>query len=360
MARHLIINGRFLGGRRTAVNAVAGDLTRALAEQDTGWQISLAVPKELEKHAEAYGFPLRVIGRGGGAAWDQLYFARLRRSGVLAGFFNTVPLAGLGHVTLLHDAHVFATPESYPAGVRQWRRLMSRRAGAAGNHLLTVSDHARRSLLGFGIGAADRIGVVPNGVHLSGVRDEAILDRFGLRSDPYFAAISSVLPHKNLRVLLDAFASPALSGRTLVLVGEAQRAEYALAGLPVPDGVRFVGRISDAERRALFRSATAVCVPSTQEGFGLPVLEAMAEGTPVVTSDHGALPEVAGAAGLIAGAHVSEDWVTACLRLSDPASSLRGELSRRASARAARFTWAASAEALMRLLDRWYPEGSRR
>ncbi len=352
MTRRLIINGRFLGGAETAVNGVARDLTRALIRAPGDWQIELAVPPTLANAAEAFGCPLRVTGRGDGPLWDQFHLPRLRRAGVIAGFFNTVPMPGRGHVTLLHDAHVFTTPQSYGRATGAWRRLLARRAGARGNYVLTVSAHARASLLVQGIGTEDRIGVVPNGPGAAGrvVPDHGVIDRLGLET-AFCLGLASLLPHKNIPLLLRVFADPRLADLTLVLVGTAGAADFARAGHAVPRNVRFAGRVSDAELAALYARALAICMPSTQEGFGLPVLEGMRAGTPAVIAPHGALPEVAGAAGL--RAFGAEDWVTAIRRLADD-PGLHARLSARARARASAFTWEGAAARVLTHLDRWF------
>lgn len=353
--RRLFVNGRFLAGPVTAVNAVAAELTAALARSEGRWQVEVAVPPELAAAASDRGLPHRVIGRGGGIGWEQRDLPALRREGVVAGFFNTVPLRGTGYVTMLHDAHVFTTPRSYGRATGTWRRLLSRRAGARGNHLLTVSEHSRNELLEIGLGAPERIGVVHCGLGEVGRvdPDPGLRDRLGLAPRRYCVALASLLPHKNIDLLLRAFAHPALAGTRLVLVGKSTREDFIAAGHRPGPNVLFAGFVSDAELAALYQTALAVCMPSLEEGFGLPALEGMASGCVAVVSDRGALPEVVGEAGLILPASAPAAWVAALAALArDPAR--RETLERAGRARAAAFTWDEAAARMLAHLDRWF------
>lgn len=357
MTRQLLINGRFLGGGQTAVNMVAHALTEALCSSNTRWDVSIAIPRNLRNKAIPSDWTIREIGTRSGIAWEQIDLPKLRRDAVIAGFFNTVPLQGRGYVTMLHDAHVFSTPQSYGRTTGVWRRMLSRQAGRQGNHVLTVSEHSKKELLQHKIGAPQTIGVTPNGPGPVSrmCPDTSILGRLALRADtPFCVAVASVLPHKNISILLKAFAKPQLAEVKLVLFGSADRTSFEQAGHVVPPNVIFSGFVRDAELSALYRNCSAVCIPSTAEGFGLPALEAMKLGRPVIISPCGALPEVAGNAALTAAPDDPAAWATAILRLLAD-TKLRSTLIRGAQTRARSFTWDAAAQAVLRHLDRWYP-----
>ncbi len=354
--RRLILNGRFLAGPGGAVNAVARDLSMALSRAPGGWDIRLAVPPALAGVAEDLGLPVQVPGRRSGIAWEQLDLPKARRDGVVAGFFNTVPLRGRGYVTMLHDAQVFTTPHSYGRATRHWRRLLSRQAGRPGNHVLTVSEHARKALLAQGIADASRIGVVPNGLGAAGQAgaDRRLHDALDLRDGRYCVALATLLPHKNIPLLLEAFADPDLHDIALVLVGSTPRAAFEAAGHPLPANLHFPGFVSDAELAGLYQGALAVLVPSLDEGFGLPALEGMAHGAAALVAGCGALPDVVGEAGILLPPDQPKRWVAAIAALAQDAGQ-RARLRQAGQARAGKFTWDASAATLLRHLDRWYP-----
>ena len=355
--RDLIVNGRFLAGPEGAVNGVALALSRALhaawAGGASGWRVTLAVPPCLEPAARRTGLPVRVIGRRTGIAWEQGCLPPLRREGIVAGFFNTVPLIGTGYVTLLHDAQVFTVPRAYRARTRAWRRLLSRRAGAEGNRVLTVSNHSRRRLLACGIGRPHRIGVVPNGPGPAALArpDKGILARLGLRGVPFVLGPATGAPHKNAGLLIAAAGAASVR---LVLTGAEGRAALQGSSLAPGGGVVFPGRVTDAEMAALIDAALAVCVPSREEGFGLPLLEAMTRGTPAIVAPCGALPEVAGGAAALADPDDPAAWAALIARLRDD-PVLACDLSARGRARATDFSWSASAAATLGWLDGWFP-----
>ncbi|ANT63270.1 hypothetical protein AYJ57_22610 (plasmid) [Salipiger sp. CCB-MM3] len=352
--RRLVVNGRFLGGPETAVNAVARELTAALAKVEGNWDVKVLVPPALIGAGD--GSAVEPYGTRDGILWEQMDLPRARRDAVVAGFFNTVPLRGQGYVTMLHDAHVFTTPESYGKATGTWRRLLSRRAASPRNYILTVSQHSKDELLRLGLGTEDRMGVVPNGLGEVGrVRpDHAILGRLGLGQGSYCIALANLLPHKNIPLLLKAFADPALADLKLVLIGKAGAEAFAEAGYPPGENVVFPGFVSDAELAALYSEALAVCVPSTEEGFGLPALEGMAHGAPALVADRGALPEVVGEAGVMLPANDPGAWVAAISGLAS-APGRRATLSEAGRARASIFTWENAAHAALGHLDRWFP-----
>lgn len=348
--RQLVINGRFLAGPDTAVNLVARALSAELvsaAAARSDLDVVVAVPRGLEGAAEAAGLPFEVIGRRGGLLWEQIDLPRGLRGRQLLGFFNSVPLLGRGHITLLHDVHVFEVPRFLPYTVIAWRRLMSRAAGWRGRRILTVSAYSKRRLIELGIGTEAQISVVYNGVdHIDDVpSDTRILDRFGLKG-PFFTGLATTEPHKNSGILLTAMADPALAQARLVMIGgHASAADFEAAGYPVPDNVVFTGFVSAQELRCLYEASTAVCLPSLFEGFGLPVLEAMHLGTPAIVTDRSAPPELCGDGAYHAAPDDPAAWTQAMVRLLNGEGDIPVERSR---AVAARYTWAKTAR---RVLD---------
>ena len=161
--------------------------------------------------------------------------------------------------------------------------------------ILTVSDYSRRQLADFGVAPLSKIAVVHNGVdHLTSIApDDSIIAKLGLQPGRFVTALANTQKHKNIRVLMEAFARPALRDTPLVLIGKSGAADFVAAGSPPPPNAVFAGPVSDAEMRALFAHAGCLAFPSTTEGFGLPPLEAMSLGCPVVAAPCGALPKSA-------------------------------------------------------------------
>lgn len=198
----------------------------------------------------------------------------------------------------------------------------------------------------------DRVVAIPHGVevHPSPTSAAEVTDRFRL-DGPVVLYPAITYPHKNHAVLVESFAQVLRRHpeALLVLTGghgsEEDRLRGQIARLGIGDRVRRLGRISAADLAGLYTAASVVAVPSRYEGFGLPAAEAMAYGRPLVAASETALPEVVGDGGLLVDPEDAPAWATAIADLLDDPPA-RAELSRAATKRAARYTWAANAARL--------------
>lgn len=248
-------------------------------------------------------------------------------------------------VAVLHEA-----PSEDECISPMWLDLIDERgreAAAKASRIVTCSHFSRRGISArYGVDV-DRIDVAPYGVDLDvfrpdGPTADAWLSEAGGDGRPYVLFVGTVIPRKNVPLLREAMAD--LPDHQLALVlsrGPDDRNVENLEAAIAPIAGRAVARpndIDDGQLAQLMRGADVLCLPSLSEGFGLPVVEAMACGTPVVVSDRGSLPEVAGGAGLVvepeAGA-LAEGLRTAIAR--------RRELRPLVLDRAAHFTWARTA-----------------
>jgi glycosyltransferase involved in cell wall biosynthesis len=210
---------------------------------------------------------------------------------------------------------------------------------------VTASEFVRRQLVGRGIDES-RIHVAPHGVTLSPTLDEADalarVEALGVRP-PYILQVGTVEPRKGIENLIAALprVRRQIPDITLVLAGPVGWGQ--VAGLREA-GVIALGHVEDAALEGLYREATLATVASRSEGFGLPALEAMAHGTPLIASDATSLPEVVADAGILVPPDHPAAWSRAIIDLvRDDAA--RADLAARGRARAATFTWAASGAA---------------
>lgn len=344
----LVINGRFLAQAVTGVQRVARELITAadaLAAEGR-WPASrlVAPPRAVPPSWQAIA--VETVGSLSGQAWEQIVLPRAARGAWLLNLGNTAPLAVRARQTvLIHDAGAFDTPESYSLAFRTWYRLLQRALARFGARIVTVSRFSRGR-----IAAALRldpatIAVIPEGAEhiLRQAADRSVLDRNGLVSRRYVLAVGTGAAHKNLSLLAAARGFLAERGLALAVAGQADPAVFRPAG--ALEGAVSVGRVTDGELRALYENAAALLFPSRYEGFGLPPLEAMACGCPVIAGNAGAVPEVVGDDALLFPPEDSRALVAALDRLlgdGDLANRLRDGGRRRA----ARFTWRAAAEAL--------------
>ncbi len=291
--------------------------------------------------------------------------------------YSYVPVWGVRRVVVtMHDTLALARPDLvFPTwkGRLAWS-LKEHAAARRADRILTVSESARRDLLAWFKLPGDRVRVVSEGPDaLFGPRPDDLesretLERHGLvPGSRYWLHVGGLSPHKNLLRLIDAFArtNPEQTGFRLVLVGDMGdvfhthipelRAAVASAGLG--DRVVFTGFVPDADLVHLYNRAEALVQPSLMEGFGLPAVEAMACGRPVVASTAGSLPEVIGDAGLYFDPTDCEAIASALRRFANE-PGLREALGAKALKQAARYSWDASASATLDCLEELGPGAS--
>lgn len=353
--RNIVLNGKFLSGVPTGVHRVAEELIRhakIIVDEDPdiarALNLMLWVPPNAAANAERMAMPFRVVGPLTGNLWEQVTLPLRARNATIVSLCNVGPMAARDAVTMFHDAQVHLAPKSYSLPFRLWYHIHQPISGRRHRRILTVSDFSREQLDHIGIAGRDRTAVVHNGVdHVLETRpDDNVLGRLGLTKGGFVAALANTQPHKNIGLLLTAFARPELNSVKLVLFGSATASDFAGAGHIVPDNVVFAGRVSDGELRSLYGNALCIAFPSLTEGFGLPPLEAMTTGCPAIVAPHGALPEVCGDAVVYAPADDASPWAAAIARLGDDAA-FRDELRASALRQSAHFTWKRAASQLV-------------
>jgi alpha-1,3-rhamnosyl/mannosyltransferase len=275
---------------------------------------------------------------------------RTRDADVVHHGGGTAPVLGRRPIVLtIHDLQYVRHPEYFTTARRRYLEAMLPRSARRAAVVAVPSEFVRREVLDH-VGLADeRVVVVPHGVPHHARPDADVIRQvgrlYGVADRPYLVYPAITHPHKAHRLLVDLLDH--LDDEiALVLIGGVGAAEFALA--EAIDASRHSGRVvrpgrvSDANRDALIAGADALVFPSEFEGFGAPVVEAMALGTPVVCSAAGALVEVVGDAAVVVEAPSAEAWASAVVE----ARARRPDLIARGRLRREEFTIEASARAI--------------
>lgn len=299
------------------------------------------------------GTPTRVVGvaRGGGLGrvlWTLgRAAARARVDALHVQYF--APLgARMPLIVTVHDLAFLHLPASFPRGLRLAMRVLVPWSVRRAARVITVSDWSARDLARrYGLGP-DRLRVIPLGVRADlgappPERVGEVLARYGL-APGFVLSLGRLNARKNLRRLVEAYAAPRAGsgvGVPLVLAGRADHGAASLLAdlrLEGTGRVRWLGFVPDADLAALYAGAACFVYPSLFEGFGLPLLEAMACGCPVISSDRTSMPEVVGKAGVLVDPENVEAMAAAIGRvLHDP--DLAATLRAAGLARSRELTW---------------------
>jgi len=272
--------------------------------------------------------------------------------------FTLPPLRRARGIVTIHDLSFLRVPDCADPGLRAFLERATPAAVARATRVLADSENTRRDLIALLDVPATKINVVTPGVEphfrreTDAVRLAAVRQRYGL-PERFILSVGTLEPRKNFAGLIRAYgrlrrarALPhalVIAGRPGWLYEEIYR---QVERDQLADSVRFLGFVADADLPALYTLADLFAYPSRYEGFGIPVLEAMACGTPVVTSDNSSLPEVAGDAARLIRAEDTDMLAQAMAEVIED-STLRHAMIARGYAQARRFTWHNSARAAL-------------
>jgi glycosyltransferase involved in cell wall biosynthesis len=345
----IVINGKFLGHRPTAVHTVAREIILAmdqlLAASTAPAEVIVAIPRgTVVEDLPLSRISLREIGKGNGLWWEQVELPRALDGAVVLSLCNLGPALPRRAVTMIHDLQVYTAPGSSSRAFQLRYKTLFHFIGRRHAKILTVSQFSRDEIVTHKVAAADRIEVVYNGVdHISrAAPDVSVIENNGIVPGRYVLALANAKPHKNIPLLFEAMKDPRLAGVQLVLFGASTSEQFQAQGHTPPPSTIFVGRVEEAQVRALMEHALCVAMPSTTEGFGLPPFEAMHLGTPAIVSSTGALMEIAGDAALLADPSDAAAWADNIAALAG-SISMRDDVGARGRDRMASFTWKSAA-----------------
>lgn len=350
------INGRFLSQPVTGVQRYARNVVAAMSAplSDLGASAPILVPSS----GIDFGLttmPVTEIGPLTGHAWEQSTLP-LRWRGRLLNLGNTAPALKADQVVCIHDANVFVAPESYAPTFRLTYTTVQNLVARRSARLATVSsDSARQIARYLPVRAAD-IAVLPNGHEhalawdpaLAQIGREAVNDIAKRSGRRFVLALGSRARHKNMQLVFDIAPALAELGLDVIIAGGGDGI-YAAEMLRTESNVKTLGYVTDHDLAYLMSHAVCLVFPSWTEGFGLPIVEAMARGCPVISSDRASMPEVCGSAALMAPPDDPASWVRHLAALAQSAE-LRHELVGRGHEQVLRFSWSQTAAGYVELM----------
>lgn len=361
------------GGRETYVRELVPGLLRCAPELELTAFLNRdtdpAIARELGPRARAVVVPVSARRRWQWAIGEVALVsaaARRARVDVLHSPANFAPGWGsVPRVVTIHDLHYRANPELLSMPMRAGTDVLVRLAARGAARIVTGSEVARTEIVsGLGVDPR-RIDVVPHGLRPPPSEVSATLarERHGLGERPVVLTVATNVPHKNLPALIDAAALIEPGERpTFVLAGHGTddaALESAVASRRLGEHVRLLGRCSDQELESLYALASCMLLPTLHEGFGLPVIEAMARSVPVLCSDIPVLREVAGQAAGYFDPREPAD-IAAKLRELLGDEPLASRMRERGRVRAAAFSWSAAARGTLASYRRAIDRGAAR
>jgi glycosyltransferase involved in cell wall biosynthesis len=356
MKRHWAINGRFLSQPMTGVQRYAREIIKSLDDAlCDGHPLTENLEVRLVSPPGAFGAPLDLhrielveTGKRRGHLWEQVDLPAAAPHG-LVSLCNLGPIAHRRQIICIHDLNTRIVPYSYSLPFRALYRVLVPTLARTATVVSTVSNYSASQFSCFKLCDPAKLCVIPNGsehaLRWNAVHSEKTQAVAGKDT---IVVLGSRAPHKNFELMLRIADDLAEIGLRLAIVGVSDAWVFAAKGHQMGvsrefRNVTWLGRISDNEFAALLRDCLCLAFPSFTEGFGLPPIEALARGCPVVVSDRASLPEVCGSAALYASPDDPRSWLRQFIRLRTEAD-LSARLARRGPTAAARYSWRQSAE----------------
>jgi glycosyltransferase involved in cell wall biosynthesis len=338
----IFINGRFLTQLRTGVQRYALETLHALDDMLADGQLRERASFVLVTPGDALTPPLKHITVRktaflSGHLWEQITLPCITRGEYLINFNYSGPLIKRAQMITIHDASVAAVPESFSTQYRALHNALVQLLKNRVHTVMTVSAFSRHELARY-FGVRQALVGVEGWQHAIASGDSAaVMEKFGLQPQNYLLAVGSIKPNKNFAVIDRALKLLGHFPMTVAIAGAKDISIFQHADAQ-GEKVRMLGFVSDEELGHLYRNASWFIFPSLYEGFGLPAIEAMGNGCPVIAANAASIPEVCGDAALYFDPHDAAA-LAALLQQTVSQPGLRDSMVARGKRQIEKFSW---------------------
>ena len=346
----IIVNARFLTQKVSGVQRFAIELSKELKKRNA--KIVFVTPSNILNHDLAAELEAQVIGYFKGHIWEQLDLPRFvnKHKSLLVNLMSTGPVFSKNHIATLHDVTFLKFPRWFSFEVVLFYKLTIPIFTRKAKHVVTVSEFSKREISNYLNVASEKITVIHNSVNFL---QHDTPPKFNLVEENYILAVGSLDPRKNLIRLMEAFGRmKKFEKLKLVIIGDEKKI------FSVPDysefrseSICFSGYLSDEQLMSAYAGASLFVYPSLYEGFGIPPLEAMHYGCPVVCSNVASLPEICGDAALYIDPLDVEDIVEKMTMILTN-KTLKINLIKKGKKQLSKFNWSDSAIKLEEIIEK--------
>lgn len=351
---------RMVGHVRTGTENYSDNIIRALLDEPVEWRWRLYFNGRADQSGIGASGRIEIRDIPASRLWTHLQLSREMLRHRPTGLFvpsHVIPVVHPSSVVTIHDLGYLHVPEAHPRRQRVMLDLTTRWSAAVARHIIVPSTRTREDLVQHYRVPGWKVSVIHHGVHprfaaARGESDQSFRERYGL-PNLYVLAVGTIQPRKNLPLLARAMRSVS-EDVDLVIAGKrgwmADTVLDELRSVGLAQRLRFLDYVPDDDLPALYQHASLLAQPSRFEGFGMPVLEAMASGTPVITTRGSSLAEISGDAAIFFEEENEEDLAGRIRNILGD-NGLRREYVTRGISWSAEFTWERAARKTRQVLQ---------
>ncbi len=297
----LLINGKFFSQPITGVQRFAREILIELDNHIGALSQNppvILIPNNSTDIPNFKNLKLIYTGMNASHFWEQLYLPFISRGYKIFNLSGSAPLFKLNQFVTMHDAAVFEANSAYSSIFVLWYKFLFTLQARLSKKVFTVSVFSKKRLITALPALKNKISIIPNGhEHILKMKsNQDFLQKHRLKFKSYYFILGSFNPNKNIKIILDVAKNLENSNALFVITGGVNSESFAKIhnSTSTLRNVRYVGQVDDSSLKTLYLNAKCFIFPSVYEGFGIPILEALALGTDVIASDIPAIREVGG------------------------------------------------------------------